>query len=181
MWEARLALPVSEKRDHILGPRDAPVTLVEYGDYECPFCRATHGVVAALIERMGDDLRFVFRHFPITTIHPLAQQAAEAAEAAGVQGKFWPMHDTLYENQPRFDDQHLLAYAKALGLDLGTFARDISQHVHVPKIREDFLSGVHSGVNGTPTFFINGVRHDGPWDLPNLMAAIQMAGARAGV
>ena len=182
MWKAELTVPVSPDRDHIRGRLGAPVTLVEYGDYECPFCGAVHPVVTDILSRMSDELCFVFRHFPLTTVHPHAQLAAEAAEAAGAQDAFWPMHDTLYQNQQRLSEEYLLAYAKALGLDLGPFARDLTQHVHQPKVRENFLSGVRSGVNGTPTFFINGVRHDGPWDLPDLSRAIRMAAStRVGV
>ena len=174
-WEARLTLPVSPGRDHIRGPLDAPVTLLEYGDYECPYCGLAHPIVRAVQQEMGNTLRFVFRHFPLTTVHPYAELAAEAAEAAGAQRKFWAMHDLLYENQQLLDPPHLLAHAGALGLDLKRFATDLGQHVHAPKIREDFLSGVRSGVNGTPSFFINDVRHDGPWDFANLLAAVQQA------
>jgi len=177
-WEARLTLPVSPGRDHIRGPVDAPVTLLEYGDYECPYCGLAHPIVRAVQQEMGNTLRFVFRHFPLTTVHPYAELAAEAAEAAGAQRKFWAMHDLLYENQQQLDPPHLLAYAESLGLNLKRFGGDLGQHVYAPKIREDFLSGVRSGVNGTPTFFINGVRHDGPWDFATLLAAVQQAHAR---
>ena len=177
-WEARLTLPVSPGRDHIRGPLDAPVTLLEYGDYECPYCGLAHPIVCAVQQEMGNTLRFVFRHFPLTTVHPYAELAAEAAEAAGAQRKFWAMHDLLYENQQQLDPPHLLAYAESLGLNLKRFGGDLGQHVYAPKIREDFLSGVRSGVNGTPTFFINGVRHDGPWDFATLLAAVQQAHAR---
>lgn len=174
-WEARLTLPVSPGRDHIRGPADAPVTLLEYGDYECPYCGLAHPIARAVQQEMGTVLRFVFRHFPLTTVHPYAEIAAEAAEAAGAQRNFWTMHDLLYDNQQQLDPPHLLAYAEALGLDLKRFGSELSQHVHAPKVREDFLSGVRSGVNGTPSFFINGVRHDGSWDFANLLAAVQQA------
>jgi protein-disulfide isomerase len=177
-WEARLTLPVAPGRDHVRGPLDAPVTLLEYGDYECPYCGLAHPIVRAVQQEMGNTLRFVFRHFPLTTVHPYAELAAEAAEAAGAQRKFWAMHDLLYENQQQLDPPHLLAYAESLGLNLKRFGGDLGQHVYAPKIREDFLSGVRSGVNGTPTFFINGVRHDGPWDFATLLAAVQQAHAR---
>jgi len=169
-----LAVPVGP-RDHIIGPDTAPVTLVEYGDYECPYCGAAHPIVQALVDRLGDDLRFVFRHFPLAQAHPHAQQAAEAAEAAGVQGKFWQMHDLLYEHQTALDSHHLLAYAGALGLDVERFASELASHVHADRVRQDFMSGVRSGVNGTPSFFINGRRHDGSYDLRTLLAAIVAA------
>jgi protein-disulfide isomerase len=171
----RLTPPVGEW-DHALGPETAAVTLVEFGDYECPYCGQAHGVVKRLKKRLGDDLRFVFRNFPLTMIHPHAQNAAEAAEAAGAQGKFWAMHDTLYENQDRLDDVHLLHYAAMLGLDLARFKLEMAEHVHAARVREDFLSGVRSGVNGTPSFFINGIRHEGTWDEPTLLAALVRAG-----
>jgi protein-disulfide isomerase len=174
-WEATLILPVSADRDHISGPVDAPLTLVEYGDFECPHCGAAHGVVRQLLADAGDSLRLVFRHFPITTIHPRARPAAEAAEAAGAQGQFWAMHDTLFENQDRLGDSDLLAYAATLGLDVERFAGELASHAHAPRIREDFMSGVRSGVNGTPTFYVNGVRHDGGWDLESLTAALRSA------
>jgi protein-disulfide isomerase len=171
---ARLVLPVGE-RDHVQGPANAPVTLVEYGDYECPFCGRAHPIVQAVQERLGRRMRFVFRHFPLTEIHPRALPAAEAAEAAGRQGRFWEMHDLLYENQPALDDPDLLRYAQHLGLDLPRFVSEVAEHVHEPRIREDFMSGVRSGVNGTPTFFINGIRHDGPWDVDTLSDALMAA------
>jgi protein-disulfide isomerase len=170
----RLVLPVGP-RDHVRGPEDAAVTLVEYGDYQCPYCGAAHPAVKELLELEPDTVRFVFRHFPITTLHPLAETAAEAAEAAGAQGKFWPMHDWIYEHQDRLALDDLLAAAMRLGLDAEAFAADVAGHRHERKIREDFMSGVRSGVNGTPTFFINGVRHDGGYDLDSLLDAIGAA------
>jgi protein-disulfide isomerase len=173
--EAVLSVPILRNRDHIRGPFDAPLTLLEYGDYECPVCGAAHPITNAIRARMGDGLRFVFRHFPLTTVHPHAEPAAEAAEAAGAQGKFWAMHDTLYENQQRLGASDLLAYAGALNLDVGRFTNELAEHVYIRKVRADFISGVRSGVSGTPTFYINGVRHDGPWDSANLLAALQAA------
>jgi len=170
--------PVDERRDHIIGPDDAPVTLVEYGDYECPYCGAAHLIVEQILRSLSDDVRYVFRHFPLARIHPHAQQAAEAAEAAGVQGKFWQMHNLLYENQRALAIPHLLAYADALALDVDRFAQDLNSGVHASRVREDFMSGVRSGVNGTPTFFINGRRHDGGYDPQTLLAAIAAAAAR---
>jgi len=124
-------------------------------------------------KELGTRLRFVFRNFPITTSHPQAEWAAETAEAAAVQGRFWEMHDALFENQPALDPQSLISYALDLELNVPQFELELAEHRHLPRIREDFSSGVRSGVNGTPTFFINGRRHDGPWDLPSLTAAIQ--------
>jgi protein-disulfide isomerase len=168
----RLTVPVSE-RDHVLGPATAPVTLVEYGDYECPFCGAAHASLQQVRQVMGDDLRFVYRHFPLTQIHPHAYQAAEAAEAAGAQGRFWEMHDLLFENQDRLGLRDLIGYAGALDLDLERFVTDLRGHAHAGRLREDFLSGVRSGVNGTPTFFVNGVRHDGGYDPESLLEALR--------
>jgi protein-disulfide isomerase len=176
-WQSVLSVPVSPERDHIRGPLDAPVTLVEYGDYQCPYCGLAHPVVNAVQEAMGNELRFVFRHFPLTTIHPNAELAAEAAEAAGAQGRFWEMHDTLYENQQRLDPPALVAYADTLDLDLDRFRAELESRAHTRKVAEDFMSGVRSGVNGTPSFFINGVRHEGSWDFANLLAAVQSAAA----
>lgn len=172
--QVRLAVPVGST-DHMDGRLDAAVTLVEYGDYECPHCGAAHPLVNQIREVLADQLRFVFRHFPLSQIHPHAFLAAEAAEAAGVQGMFWEMHDVLFENQHALTDQALLGYATALDLDLGRFASDITSGKFADKVRGDFLGGAKSGVNGTPTFFINGVRHDGPWDGNSLLDAIDRA------
>jgi len=173
--KARLVLPVSEERDHIRGPLEAPVTLVEYGDYECHICGNEYYVVKELEQRSGNLMRFVFRNFPLTTIHPHAERAAEAAEAAGTQGKFWEMHDCLFENQKSLEDEDLLECGVLAGLDIHRFAHEIREGRYLNRIREDFLSGVRSGVNGTPTFFINGERHDGLSDLVSLMTAIEEA------
>ena len=173
-WEATLTLPVSEDRDHIQGPAEAAVTLVEYGDYECPYCGAAYQIIKEVQERMGERLRFVFRNFPISTSHPHAEQAAEAAEAAATQGRFWQMHDLLYENQQRLGDEDLRAYAEQLGLELESFVQELAEHAHANRVREDFMSGVRSGVNGTPTFYINGSRHD-DYDAETLLAALERA------
>jgi protein-disulfide isomerase len=170
-----LTLPVSEDRDHIHGLAGAPVTLVEYGDFECPYCGAAYPIVKAVQERMGDGLRFVFRNFPISTSHPHAEQAAEAAEAAAAQGSFWEMHDRLYENQRRLGAEDLHLYADVLGLAVDVFDKELAEHVHADRVHEDFMSGVRSGVNGTPTFFINGARHDDSYELETLLSAIQRA------
>jgi protein-disulfide isomerase len=170
----RLTVPISG-RDHIRGPATAPLTLLEYGDYECPFCGVAHPAVLQTMAIMGDQLQFAYRHFPLTQIHLRAQQAAETAEAAGKQGRFWEMHDMLFAHQDRLDIDSLLSYAAALGLDVDRVAVELESHVHLPRIREDFRSGVRSGVNGTPTFFINGARHNGAYDVGSLLAALQSA------
>jgi protein-disulfide isomerase len=166
--------PVGPK-DHLQGPPDAPVQLVEYGDYECPYCGEAYPVVKALQERLGDQMSFVFRNFPLSEAHPHAEEAAEAAEAAAAQGKFWEMHDLLYENQDALEPEDLVRYARALKLELPRFVLEMREHVYKERVREDFRSGVRSGVNGTPTFFINGARHNGPFDLRSLLAAIEEA------
>lgn len=176
-WHPVLTMPVNEDRDHIQGPADAAVTLIEYGDYECPYCGAAYPIVKEVQARMGERLRFVFRNFPITTAHPHAEQAAEAAEAAATQGSFWEMHDLLYENQKRLENEDLSGYAEQLGLDVGRFDTELSEHVHADRVHEDFLSGVRSGVNGTPTFYINGSRHDDSYDEETLVAALERAAA----
>jgi protein-disulfide isomerase len=171
-WSAELTLPVSENRDHIQGPVDAPATLLEYGDYECPYCGAAYPIVKEVQARMGETLRFVFRNFPITTSHPHAEQAAEAAEAAASQGKFWEMHDLLYENQRHLEAADLHSYAEELGLDVQSFDDDLAKHAFAGRVQEDFMSGVRSGVNGTPTFYVNGHRHDAAYDPETLLAAL---------
>ena len=176
-WDTVLAVAVDDDRDHIQGPAEAAVTLVEYGDYECPYCGAAYPIVKDLQARMGDKLRFVFRNFPISTSHPHAEQAAEAAEAGAAQGRFWEMHDLLYENQRRLRDQDLHAYAEQLGIDVERFDKDLAEHVHAARVREDFMSGVRSGVNGTPSFYVNGARHDDSYDFETLLAALERAAA----
>jgi protein-disulfide isomerase len=171
-WAAKLTLPVGE-RDHIQGPATATITLVEYGDYECPYCGQAYPIVKELQKRLGKQLQFVFRNFPLSTMHPHAEHAAEAAEAAGAHGKFWEMHDALYENQEALDDSDLVEYAAAAGLDETQFTSEMAQHTQAARVREDFMSGVRSGVNGTPTFFINGVRHDDSFDLDTLLNAME--------
>jgi protein-disulfide isomerase len=174
---AKLTMPISSQRDHIQGEEEegsAQVTLVEYGDYECPYCGQAYPIVKEVQKRLENKLRFVFRNFPITQIHPHAQQAAEAAEASAAQNKFWEMHDYLFEHQRALDDVHLEQYAKKIQIDnISTFKYELEQHVYAPRVREDFLSGVRSGVNGTPTFFINGIRYDESWDAESLEVAIK--------
>lgn len=157
---AKLSLPVSIRCDHIQGRSDAPVTLVEYGDYECLYCGQAYPIVKDIQKELKDQLRFVFRNFPLTQIHTHVQQTAEAAEAAAIQKKFWDMHDLLYENQQALDYYHLVEYTSTLGLNIERFNNDLFSHVYAGRIHDDFISGVRSGVNGTHTFFINGVRYD---------------------
>jgi protein-disulfide isomerase len=170
-----LSPAVSEQRDHIQGPRAAAVTLVEYGDYECPYCGQAYPILKELMSQLGDRVRLVFRNFPLGQMHPHAQHAAEVAETAGAQGRFWAMHDLLYERQDALEDDDLIAYAAELGLNLDRFQTDLSQGIYTARVREDFLSGVRSGVNGTPTFFLNGRRHDGGFDLESLTEAVVMS------
>jgi protein-disulfide isomerase len=162
MSDGELTPPVSAL-DHIAGPDDAPVTLVEYGDFECPYCGMAHPIVQAAQRELGSQLRFVFRHFPLAEAHPHARLAAQAAEAAGAQGRFWEMHDMLFEHQDALEVEDLVGYAKSLGLDTAKFARDLESGKYAKKPRDDFRSGVRSGVNGTPTFFVNGIRYNGSW------------------
>ena len=166
--------PVGDS-DHRDGPDDAPVTLVEYGDYECPHCGRAWPIVREAQRRMGSRLRYVYRHFPLSEIHPHAQHAAEAAEEAGAQKRFWEMHDVLFRNQNALEDTDLLRHAGDLGLDVRRFAHALEAGVHTEKVRRDFLAGVRSGVNGTPTFFINGLRYDASWELAPLLENLERA------
>ena len=170
----RLTVPVSDG-DHSIGPIDAPVTLVEYGDYQCPYCGRAFPIVQEVRRRLGDQLRFVFRNFPLTQIHEHAEHAAEVAEAAAAQGKFWPTHDWLFRHQFALDDESLLEGVRDLGLDVERVRRELADSTHRARVREDFLSGIKSGVNGTPTFYINGIRHDADYGLETLIAAIEAA------
>ena len=166
-----LTLPDPE-RDHISGSADGSIRLLEYGDYECPFCGEAQPIVKEIQRRLGADLLFAFRHFPLTNIHPRSEHAAEAAEAAATQGDFWDMHNTLFENQEALEDEDLATYAADLGLDETRLIREVASSIYAPRIREDFRSGVRGGVNGTPTFFVNGERYDGTRDLKNLLNAL---------
>lgn len=161
--------------DHILGDEEAPVTLVEYGDFECSHCGRAHIVLQEVRRRMGREVRFVFRHFPLAELHPHALAASEAAEAAGAQGKFWPMHDMLFEHQGALEAEDLLSYAGAIDLDVARFDRELEAHAHLERVKHDVHSGVRSGVNGTPTFFIDGVRFDDRWDADTLTTALRAA------
>jgi protein-disulfide isomerase len=165
------ALPMPE-RDHIQGPMDAPVKLLEYGDYECPYCGEAYPVVKAIQERLKDRLCFSFRNFPLVNSHPYAQHAAEAAEAAGAQGRFWEMHDLLYENQDALEDRDLAEYASMLGLNAERLMREVLDGTHAARVGQDFRSGARLDVNGTPSFFINGRRYDGSHEFEDLLAAL---------
>jgi protein-disulfide isomerase len=180
MSDAQLTPAVSE-RDHATGPEDAPVTLVEYGDFECPYCGMAYAVVKSAQRELGKQLRFVFRHFPLAEAHPHARLAAEAAEAAAAQGKFSEMHDLLFEHQDALEAGDIIGYAKSLGLDMAQFARDLKDPKITKRVRDDFRSGVRSGVNGTPTFFINGSRFEGSWaNEKAFIHALQEAAQQSG-
>ena len=172
---SKLVLPVGA-RDHVQGPRDATVTLLEYGDFECEHCAAVFPTVKEVTRWLRGALCYVFRHFPASDKHSNALRAAEAAEAAGAQGRFWEMHDLLCEHSPALGAVHLRRYAQELGLDVVRFERERREHTYLEKVREDMASGFASGVTGTPTFFINGVRYRGEVDLDSLLAAIEEAG-----
>jgi protein-disulfide isomerase len=163
---------VDPERDHTLGPPDAPVTLVEYGDFECPFCARSYPAVKEIRRQLGDQLRFAFRHFPRPE-HPHARHAAEASEAASAQGHFWQMHDMLFEHQGALEDRDLVGYAAAIGLDFGRFEHNLTSHVYLERVHADLQSGARNGVHGTPTFFINGVKHEGADTFDDLMDAIR--------
>lgn len=175
---SQLVQPVNED-DHIAGSMDAPLTLVEYGDFECPHCGAAHPVVKEIQRLLGDSLRFVYRHFPLTQIHPHAEHAAEASESAAAQDAFWEMHDIIFENQDALTDRDLVRDAAAIDIDAAQVAADLESGKWEARVQRDFASGIHSGVNGTPTFFINGVRHDGLLDPQSLLAALRASAGAA--
>jgi len=166
--KSNLTLPMAN-RDHIQGPIEAPLALVEYGDFECPYCGEAYPIVKAISERLGDRLCFAFRNFPLTNMHPHAEHAAEAAEAAGAQGRFWEMHDLLFENQDALEDEDLARHASTLGLDASRLIKQVLAGAHNARIQEDLRGGVLSGVNGTPTFFINGMPYDGEPDVDAML------------
>jgi protein-disulfide isomerase len=174
----RLSPPV-QSADHVLGPRGAVVTLVEYGDYECPGSAAAHTMVQEVLSQTGDQVLFAYRHFPLAAVHTRAYAAAEAAEAAGVEDRFWEMHDILFENQDALELRDLVTYAEDLGLDVDRFKDALTSGVYAARVRNDFLSGARSGVKVTPAFFLNGDRYDGVADPASLLVAIQsLAGAQ---
>jgi Na+/H+ antiporter NhaA/protein-disulfide isomerase len=169
--------PVDPVRDHILGRPDAPLTVVEYADFECPFCGAATNVIQDLRARFGDDLRYVFRHLPLPDVHPHAELAAEAAEAADAQGRFWEMHDLLFSHQDQLEMEDLIGYAGVLDLDVEEFTRAMTEGRHSERIREDVVSAEMSGARGTPTFFIGDRRHVGPYDSESLSRLLDAQGA----
>lgn len=168
---SKLTLPFAG-RDHIQGPENAEFTLLEYGDYECLYCAQAHEIVKVIQKRLKERLCYVFRNFPAANAHPHAQRAAEAAEAAGAQGKFWEMHVLLFEHQDALEDGHLAQYASALGLDAQRLLSDLASGAHAERVKDDFRSGARGGVNGTPTFFINGERYDGDLDADELLSTM---------
>jgi protein-disulfide isomerase len=169
-----LSVAVS-KSDHALGPEDAPVTLVEYGDYQCPYCADMNPMIKAIAKAMGTQLRFVFRHMPLLEMHPYAQHAAEAAEAAAAQGRFWQMHDSILQQQSELGTDLLHQLALKIKLDVVQFSADIEARRYRPRVKRDFMGGMRSGVAGTPTFFINGKRYEGALDHASLLSAIGRA------
>src|SRR5712671_5417569 len=168
---SKLGLPVA-KRDHVQGPIDAPMSLLEYGDYQCPYCGEAYPIIKAVQERLGDKLCFAFRNFPLVNSHPYAEHAAEVAEAAAAQDQFWPMHDLLFENQDALNDESLAEYAGTLGLDARRLMAEVLASAHAARIRDDLRSGTRGGVNGTPAFFVNGLRYEGEPDVAALVAAL---------
>jgi len=181
-----LRTPVNDN-DHSAGPADAPVTLVEYGDFQCPHCFRAHPIVTKLQKALGNKLRFVFRNFPIAELHPYAVKAAEAAESVAAHAgpdAYWKMHHLIFEHQQdspnALDEPHLLRYAESAGADADDVAADVEDGTFEEKVKADFMSGVRSGVNGTPTFFINGVRFDGDWTSPNEFKAALLEAAAEG-
>jgi protein-disulfide isomerase len=178
MSQGILTPPVGPE-DHAQGPSTAPITLVEYGDYECGHCGRAYPVVKYLQRELRDVLQFVFRNFPLSQAHPHAEHAAEAAESVAAragEATFWDMHDLLYENQQALEDADLVTYAASLGVDEDAVADDLASGAMATRVRKDFRGGVRSGVNGTPTFFINGVRHNGGYDLKSLLGALRPGG-----
>ncbi|MBX6365826.1 MAG: thioredoxin domain-containing protein [Gemmatimonadetes bacterium] len=162
--------------DWCLGVGGVPVTILEYGDFECPNCAAARPILEGLVEEAPDTIRLVYRQFPVATIHPHAALAAEASEAAGAQGRFWDMHDTMFTHQRALEYEDLRGYAAMVGLDVARFDREITAHLHLPEVRRDFRRGITDGVNGTPTLFINGRRYDGPRERGAILAAIAELG-----
>ena len=171
---AHLKPPVSSA-DHSEGSKEAPVVLVEYGDYECPHCGRAYPIIKSIQQQLGDKLRFVFRNFPLAESHPHAVLAAVASEAAARQGEFWPMHDLLYENQQALDKRSVIQYASQLGLDTAQFEKDLADENLEAKVELDLESGIRSGVNGTPSFFVNGEKYNGSWAPDELLEFLQSA------
>jgi protein-disulfide isomerase len=161
--------PSVGSNDHLQGNRNAPLELVEFGDYQCPHCGRAYPIIKAVQQSMGDQLKFVFRNFPLSEIHPEAFESAIATEAAALQDKFWEMHDIIFEHQLHLDPEYLFLYAQKIGLDLNQFKDDIQRKALADKVEADFESGVRSGVNGTPSFFINGKKYQGSWEQSELL------------
>jgi protein-disulfide isomerase len=169
----KLTVPVSIGIDHIRGSVNAPITMVEYGDFECPYTGMAYTVIKELMRQFNEKIYFVYRNFPLNDIHPHAQHAAEAAEAAAAQDKFWQMHDYLFEHQKALDDHHLLEYAQKVGLNVDRFKKEIPGHIYAPLINKSLKSGIDSGIEGTPTFFINRERYEDSWDLNTLSSFLK--------
>jgi protein-disulfide isomerase len=167
--------PAVSNVDHTLGPDHAPVTLVEYGDFECPNCKQAVPAVKLLLERFSERVRFAYRHFPLEDVHPHALLAAEAAECAGAQGKFWEMHELLFANQDHLKPKQLQGYAEQLGLDMALYTSEMDDHVYLQRVREHIDSGLKSGVRGTPGFFVNGRIHDVSFGIRTLFDAVEAA------
>lgn len=167
---SRLLLPIRPE-DHVFGPETAEITMVEYGDYECPECGRLFAAIHRLQETSADRLRIAFRHYPLSGIHPCAQKASEAAEAAGAQGMFWQMHDLLFQHQDHLERKDLADYAEKLGLDVKRFLKELKNGDYADRVREDFRRGVQNGVYGTPGLFVNGVRYNGSYDAESMLTA----------
>jgi len=161
--------------DHVQWNAEAPITLVEYGDFECPHCAKAHIILKRIHKRLGDQVRLVFRNFPLKQIHSMAEPAAETAEFAATHGKYWEMHDAIFENQKLLSPEFLFELAKQVGISPDELGQALQTEAFAPRVKHDFLTGVRSGVNGTPTFFINGQRLDGGWEYDDLVAAIEQA------
>lgn len=170
--EYKLNIPVNDQ-DHKQGSSDARINLLEYGDYQCPYCGKAYFIIKQLQLDFGHQLQFIFRNFPLTQMHEHAFKAAETAEIAGDEGKFWKMHDLLFEHQDELDDYHLLSYAEKLGIDKNTYLHQMNTQSKTQKIKDDFMSGVESGVNGTPSFYINGYKYEGSWDYHNFKKTLK--------
>ncbi|MGK5742149.1 DsbA family protein [Micromonospora sp. URMC 103] len=171
---ARLRTPVTGA-DHVRGADDAPVTVVEYGDFQCRYCGAAYPNLHEMLRQREGTVRLVYRHFPISNVHPYAESAAEAAEAAGARGRFWEMHDWLFEHQDQLDPVHLSLGVEQLGLPPEEIGAEVERQAHGDRVRRDFVGGIRSGVNGTPTLFVNDVRHDGGFSLADLLATVDAA------
>jgi protein-disulfide isomerase len=171
---SRLRQPVTPA-DHIRGAPDAPVTLVEYADFQCPYCAAAHPNLQAVLRERSEVVRLVFRHFPLPNVHPYAELVAETAESAGEHGRFWPMHDWLFEHQDQLDPVHLALGAEQVGLPVDDLAGEVNSHARLDRIQRDFVSGVRSGVDATPAFFVNDIRHTGGYDVAHLLTVVDEA------